>query len=102
MSIQKDRAAFRQPIDVRSSGLWMAAKTSNPIILIINCDHQNIGLHAINRIVRRDQGKKDGRECPDQIYPGNVGAYWKGLQEDGSSKLRLDRELVILAIPGKK
>ena len=87
MSIQKDRPALRQPIDVRSSGLRMAAKTTNPIILIINCDHQNIGLHVINRIVRRDQGKKDGRECPNQIYSGDVGEYWKGLHGDSSRKL---------------
>ena len=80
----------------------MAAKTSNPIVLVIDRNHQNIGLNWIQWFACGDRRKCDIQDGHKQLGPGHTDTEENALQEDGSSKKKLDRQIVILAIPGKK
>jgi hypothetical protein len=102
MSIQEDRAAFGQPVDVGSSRLRMATKTANPVVLIIDCDHQNIGPEVVRCFACRERAKSDGQGRTEHIGPDNMGRNANAIQEDGSSRNKLGWEIVILAIAGKK
>tara|TARA_B110000467_G_C18179628_1_gene399830 strand:+ start:132 stop:284 length:153 start_codon:yes stop_codon:yes gene_type:complete len=50
MGVTKKHAPVGESIDVGSLRLRMPTKASNPIIEVVNCDKQNIGLFRIGRL----------------------------------------------------
>ena len=102
MSIQEYRASLCQPIDVGSSRLRMAGKTSDPIVLVIDCDHQNIGLGGIRSFVCRDRRKRYDQDSCEKTGLGYAGTEKNTPHKEDSNKKKLNRGIVILAIPGKK
>ncbi len=44
MGLFKKDAALGKRIDIRGLGLWMATQTSDPVIKVIYCDEQHVGV----------------------------------------------------------
>ena len=42
MGLFKEHSALAQRIDVRRLGLWMPAKTTNPVVEVIDGDEQDV------------------------------------------------------------
>ena len=43
MSVAKQHAAIRQPVDVWRTSLWMSSQTAKPIVQVIHRDEQDVG-----------------------------------------------------------
>lgn len=43
MGVGHNRAAIRKSVDVRSLHHWVRIHTTNPVVLVIDCDEENIG-----------------------------------------------------------
>ena len=44
MSVVEKSAAFGESIDVRGFGIWVTVHASDPVVLIIDSDEENVGL----------------------------------------------------------
>jgi hypothetical protein len=58
MGIGKGRAALGEAINMGSLDHGMAAQIANPVILIVNGDHQDIGF-----LIRRREGEGQNESC---------------------------------------